>query len=42
MEDDLNYLENGRQRGFWENGRRPHFFWKMEDDLNLKEIGRQP
>ena len=33
MEDDLNFLENGR---------RPQFFWKMEDDLDLKVNGRQP
>jgi hypothetical protein len=28
MEDNLNFK-------FFENGRRPHFFGKMEDDLNF-------
>jgi hypothetical protein len=33
MEDDLNIMENGT---------RPQFFGKIEDNLNLKVIGRQP
>jgi hypothetical protein len=43
MEDDLNFLANGR---------RPQFFWEIEDDLNFLEMeddqiclggnGRQP
>ena len=44
LEDDLNFLANGRRPQFLENGRRPQFFgkwkttstfWKMEDDLNV-------
>ena len=42
LEDDLNFLANGRRPQFLENGRRPQFlgkwkttsaFWKLEDDL---------
>ena len=45
MEDDLNFLENGRRPQFSEDGRQPQFskHWKrtsmlklMEDDLNFK------
>ena len=32
LEDDLNFLKNGR---------RPPFFDRMEEDLNFKENGRQ-
>jgi hypothetical protein len=32
-EDDLNFLENGRQPQFILNGRHPQFVLKMEDDL---------
>jgi hypothetical protein len=33
LEDDLNFLENGR---------RPQLFGKMEEDLNVKENVRRP
>ena len=35
MEDDLIFQLNERQHQFQQNGRRPQFFYKMEDDLNF-------
>ena len=52
MEDDLNFLENGRRPQFFGKWKKTSAFWKMEDDLiffgkmeddlNLKVNGRQP
>ena len=52
MEDDLHFLEDGRQPSllgkmeeglnFQVIGRRPALFGKMEDDLNFKVNGRRP
>ena len=41
MEDDFNFLQNGRRPEFIENGRWPQFFL-MEDDLNFFINGRRP
>ena len=38
MEDDLNYLAKWKTTSFFvQNGRRPQFFVRMEDDLNFLE-----
>jgi hypothetical protein len=53
MEDDLNFLTKWKTTSFffekwkttsmfWQNGRRPQYFGKMEDNLNSKINGRQP
>ena len=36
--DDLNFFENGRRPQIFKNGRQPHLFWKMEDDLNPRQM----
>ena len=40
MEDDLKEIMQpktiiSKNNNIFENGRRPHFFWKKEDDLNF-------
>jgi hypothetical protein len=43
MEDDLTFLGKWKTTStFFENGRRPQIFLKMEDDLKFFENGRQP
>ena len=41
MEDNLNFLANGRQPQFIHKWQTTLTVWKMEDDLNLQENGRQ-
>jgi hypothetical protein len=53
MEDALNFWTKWKTTSilfarwkmcsiFWQNGRRPKYFGKKEDDLNFKVNGRQP
>ena len=42
MEDDLNFLENGRRPQFSGKWEKTSIFWKMQEDLNVKTNGRQP
>ena len=42
LEEDLNFLANGRQPQFFGKWKTTSIFWKMEDDLNFLENGRQP
>ena len=43
LEEDLNFLANGRRPQFFGKGKMSSiFFGKREDDLNSKENGRQP
>ena len=41
LEDDLNFFANGSRPQFFGKWKTTSLFWKMEDDLNLKEIGTQ-
>ena len=41
MEDDLNFWEMEDDLDFLGNERRPQFWVKLEDDLNLKVNGGQ-
>ena len=34
MEDDLNFLKMEDDLNFSDNGRRPQYYFEMEDDLN--------
>jgi hypothetical protein len=39
MEDDPNFLAKWKTTSiFWQNGRRPQLFSKMEDDLNFRKM----
>ena len=42
MEDDLNFLERGRQSKFFGKWKITPKVWKTEDDLNCLENGRRP
>ena len=41
MEDDLNFLANGRRPQFFGKWKTTSIFWEMEDNLSFLEIGRQ-
>jgi hypothetical protein len=42
MEDNLNYLENGRRAQLFGKWETTSIIWKMYDNLNYLENGRRP
>jgi hypothetical protein len=41
MEDDLNFVQNGRRPQFISKWKTTSIFYKMEDDLKFKTNGRR-